>query len=316
MTQLSTESLIRNLALKHFDQVGFSPAGRPSTMDHYDQWLAEGLHGDMAYLARHRNRKADPQSLLKGARSWIALTLSYDTQEPLSIELMEAFKRNRKGWIARYARGGDYHVEIRKRLDALIALLREEFPGHEFVGCVDIQAVLEREVAASAGIGWIGKNTCLINQDAGSFLFLAEILTTLELSQDKPVMDHCGTCTRCLDACPTGALIAPRKLDATKCISYWTIESKVPAPAVLSARFGVNIFGCDICQDVCPWNQKSRRLRDLPPAPDKRTDVDLETVASMNDSQIAELLSGSAMERTKPAHFKKSVEAALENLKK
>ena len=231
-------------------------------------------------------------------------------------------KKNRLGWIARYARGTDYHTELAARHERVISDLKSSFSSEKFLGCVDAQAVLERDGADRAGLGWIGKNTCLINQELGSFVFLSEILTTLELTPDKPVADHCGTCNRCLDACPTGALVAPGELDATRCISYWTIESKSPPPAELRSKFGGQFFGCDICQDVCPWNSKARRdwksnHLEFSSDPLKRpldSLVDLGETMEKDDYDIKLMLQGKALTRTKPQHFKENVKVALENL--
>jgi epoxyqueuosine reductase len=336
MSDIKTE--IQELGLRFFDQVGFADACIPPTIDLYRNWLDEGLHGEMSYLVRHLDKKTDPKLLLNNAKSWIVLTLNYDTKEPLSIELQDECRRDKKGWIARYARGRDYHDEIRDRHDELIKLLKKEFPGEEFLGCVDTKAVLERDTAARAGVGWIGKNTCLISKDKGSFMFLSEILTTLEILPDKAVMDHCGTCTRCIDACPTQALVEPHKLDATKCISYWTIESKTPAPESLSQKFGANIFGCDICQDVCPWNQHSRKRYRVPisvtlhekPALLNNYEksakmnlvpvgesglVELQSLLLKGENEIKLMLQAKAINRTKPKKFIVNAEVALSNLK-
>jgi epoxyqueuosine reductase len=309
---MSTEFEVKGLCLKHFDGVGFASAVRPQSLDVYEKWLGEGLHGEMGYLKAYLDRKRDPQILLPGCKSWIVLTHHYDTAEPLSIDVADDLRQNKLGWIARYARGGDYHQLISQKHSEIINELNLMFPKNKFLGCVDTQAVLERDVAAQAGLGWIGKNTCLIDQHRGSFFFISEILTTLELVPDKPVFDHCGTCTRCIDACPTGAIEEPRKLNATKCISYWTIESKVAAPPSLASKFGQNIFGCDICQDVCPWNKKARRDSNLPAALGSGI-VDLREFLAMNDGEITERISGTAMSRAKPLHLRENIQVALKN---
>lgn len=309
---MSTESKIKSLALKYFDQVGFAAAQTPPTLEIYENWLKGGLHGDMGYLWRHLEKKRNPDLLLAGAKTWIALTLNYDTQEPLSIEQRDLFSRDKKGWIARYARGRDYHDEIAKRHERLITELQSFLGSHSFLSCVDAQAVLERDVAARAGLGWIGKNTCLIDRDRGSFLFLSEILTTLDLIPDRPVMDHCGTCTRCLDACPTGALEDPRRLNATKCISYWTIEAKQAAPPELASRFGWNFFGCDICQDVCPWNTRARKHRPLP-VPGESGIVDLCEILNRSDQELKDHMKDRALSRAKPGHLKRNAALVMTN---
>ncbi|MDZ4677088.1 MAG: tRNA epoxyqueuosine(34) reductase QueG [Oligoflexia bacterium] len=310
---ISTADQIKILGRKYFDEVAFTSATRPSTMDYYEKWIAEGQHGSMSYLARHQERKSNPQLLLHNAKSWISFILNYDTQEPLSIDLKDEFKKDKKGWIARYARGTDYHFEIEARHQKLISELKMMYPTHGFLSCVDTKAVLERDVAQRSGLGWIGKNTCLINQEFGSFVFLSEILTTLSLPQDKPVMDHCGTCTKCLDACPTKALVAPHKLDAKKCISYWTIEVNEEPPKELSKNFGTNFFGCDICQDVCPWNQKSRRTQQLSPQKESGL-IDLRSLLKTTDSDLKKDVQNTSLNRAKPPHLKRNAFTVLENL--
>jgi epoxyqueuosine reductase len=310
---MSTE-FVKSWALKYFDNVGIAGADNPLSIDKYENWLVKGFHGEMSYLNRHLAMKAKPQELLANSKSWIVVTQNYDTKEPLYSEIAPRLKLEKKGWIARYVRGGDYHQVISEKLNKLVEKLKEEFPGDEFLACVDTKAVLERDTAYRAGLGWIGKNTCLLDQQRGSFFFIAEILTTLELTPDMPVMDHCGTCTRCIDACPTGAIEEPKILNATKCISYWTIESKTSAPESLSRKFGQNIFGCDICQDVCPWNQKARRTLKLPEARSSG-EVDLKKFLKLDHEQIKEFSSHTAMGRAKPDHLLGNVKVALKNSK-
>lgn len=223
------------------------------TLDAYAEWLAKGHHGEMDYLARHLALKRDPGLLLPGAASVILVTKSYvPPARPHGV-----FPGLR---LAAYARGRDYHDEFGDELRAVARVLGEQFPGASFRAGTDSLPVLERDLARQAGLGWVGKNTCLIHPKKGSFFFIGAILSTLEVTTElAPLPDFCGTCTRCLDACPTGALEAPRQLNATKCISYWTIESRGFAPPELAARFGDWFFGCDICQSVCPWNAKPFR---------------------------------------------------------
>ncbi|MBK9294053.1 MAG: tRNA epoxyqueuosine(34) reductase QueG [Oligoflexia bacterium] len=255
------EQNIKNLVLQHFDLVGITSVIKPPSIDIYENWLKNSEHGSMQYLHRHFDKKKNPELLLKGASSWVVAALYYDNPEPLSIDIMEELKANGLGWISRYARLNDYHKVIEEKLNKIISELSKIFPDEKFLGCVDIKAVLERDTAERAGIGWIGKNTCVINQNLGSFIFLAEILTTMKLAQDKPALDHCGTCSRCIDVCPTGAIVEPKHVDARLCISYWTIENDKLPPEELSWNFKQNLFGCDLCQDVCPWNKKARRVR-------------------------------------------------------
>ena len=313
---MSKESVVKEQALKFFDDVGLAKAQKPGTIDHYETWLANGFHGEMSYLKKHLRKKSDPSLLLERANSWISLALSYDTPEPLSIEQQETFIRDKKGWIARYARGQDYHLKIKSKQDELIQILESKFPGESFLGSVDVNAVLERDAAAAAGLGWIGKNTCLISKTHGSFIFLSEILTTLDLTPDKPVMDHCGKCNRCIEACPTQALVEPKILDATKCISYWTIESKKIAPPELAAQFGAQVFGCDICQDVCPWNQKSHsRLTTKGSAAFiEDGSFSLQDVLNSSNEEIKLMLREKALNRITPERFRENVEVAFINV--
>jgi epoxyqueuosine reductase len=312
---LSTESVVKELSLKFFNDVGIARADKPNTIDIYSRWLDSGLHGKMNYLYRHLEKKSNPQLLLNNAKSWIVLPLHYDTQEELSTDKEAELRQNKRGWISRYARGLDYHDVIARKHEALIAELQKIFPDEQFLSCVDTKAVLERDVAGRAGMGWVGKNTCLIHPKKGSFFFLSEILTTLDLQTDKPIFDHCGTCTRCIEACPTQALEGPRQLNATKCISYWTIESKEAPPADLAKKFGVNIFGCDICQDVCPWNKKARKSISLP-SEKESGEIDLRDFAKLSHIEIENRIKDKAINRVKPEKLRQNIIQALANCEK
>lgn len=208
----------------------------------------------MAYLARHIEQREDPKLLLPGAKSIICVAMNYRRED----ECDSQGGTEPTGRVARYARGRDYHVVLRERLAQLCDALRNEL-DEPFDGrvCVDTAPLLEREAAASAGLGWIGKNTCLMHHQVGSYLFLGELLTTLDVAPDAPMPDRCGTCTRCLDACPTQAFVGPYRLDATRCIAYWTIESRGEIPGDMRAGIGEWVFGCDICQEVCPFNTRA-----------------------------------------------------------
>jgi len=213
-----------------------------------EAWLGAGHHGTMAYMERHFDLRVDPRKLVPGARSVVTLLLNYfpaQTQEPHAPR------------IARYAFGEDYHDVIRTKLNELLATLRAEIGAIEGRGFVDSAPVLERAWAQRSGLGWIGKNGNLLTREAGSFFFIATLITDLALPPDPPfATDHCGTCTRCLDACPTGAIVSPQLVDARKCISYLTIELKDDAPpAGYEHRADGWMFGCDVCQEVCPWNR-------------------------------------------------------------
>jgi epoxyqueuosine reductase len=221
----------------------------PQDGDRLAAWLAGGYAATMDYMGRHASLRSDPRALLPGARSIVCCALHHDPGPP------GAAKQDGVARIARYARGPDYHHVFKGLLHRLVAVLEAEAPGHRHRVCVDSAPVLERAHAQAAGVGWIGKNTCLIDRLAGSYFFLGEILTTVELPPDPPATDHCGTCTACLDACPTVALVEPYRLDARRCISYWTIEHRGEIPAEWAGRLHGWVFGCDLCQEACPFNR-------------------------------------------------------------
>jgi len=247
-----TQRIRRRAAELGFDLVGFAPADPLAGAEFYARWVALGFAGEMDYLRRRLDKRADPARLVPGARTAICLGTNCYQETP-------AFAGGLHGRIACYARGDDYHELIKKRLFSLWDFIQAQTDGRvDGRVYVDTGPVLERELARRAGLGWRGKNTCLINERMGSFLFLAEIILDLELDYDQPAADHCGTCTRCLDACPTGAFPEPYVLDARRCISYLTIELKGPVPRDLREGMGRWILGCDICQDVCPWNRKAK----------------------------------------------------------
>ena len=234
-----------------FSRVGITTADPPPRHERLAWWVDEGLAGCMEeWLRRHLPLRARPDSLLEDARSVIMLATDYAADGgPERVE-------PDRGQLARYALGDDYHGLLRERLNAFGAWLEQRVPGCRTRGVVDSAPLSERELAARAGLGWFGKNTMLIDPRAGSYFFLSGLLTTLPLPPDQPIaVDHCGSCTACLDACPTGALPEPRLLDATRCLSALTIEDQGPVAQELRAGFGNWIFGCDICQEVCPWNR-------------------------------------------------------------
>lgn len=214
------------------------------------EWLGRGYQGGMSYLERNRDLRTDPRLLVPGARSVISLLYNYKPTKDLAD--------NGSYKVARYAYGEDYHQVLRDLLKTLLQRIREEIGEVEGRGFTDSAPVMERQWAARAGLGWLGKNTLLLNRNLGSYFFIAELITDLELAYDGPVRDYCGTCTRCLDACPTKAFPQPGVLDASRCISYFTIELREAIPEGFEGRFDDWIFGCDICQEVCPWNRFAR----------------------------------------------------------
>lgn len=244
-------SLIKQIAKQvGFDYCGISKAEfLKEEAPRVERWLKNKYHGRMDYMANHFDKRLDPSKLVDGARSVINLLYNYYPEKNLPAE------NNYK--IAKYSYGDDYHFVIKKKLKELLAGIKEkigEIQGRTFV---DSAPVLERQLAAKSGLGWIGKNTMLINKEHGSFFFIAELITDLELIPDGPIPDYCGTCTRCMKACPTQAL-TPYQMDSTKCISYLTIELQDKIPADFKGKMNDWIFGCDICQDVCPWNRFSK----------------------------------------------------------
>lgn len=265
-----------------FELSGVCPAVPSAGANRLEQWLAAGYAGEMHYIAERRDAYHDPQQVLDGARSIVMLGMLYATDEPKVPGPTE-------GRVARYAWGTvDYHDLIRDRLHELADYLRELMPAATTRGAVDTAPLLEREFAQLAGLGWVGKNTLLLSRHQGSYFFLAALLSDAVLEYDTPhVTDHCGTCTACLDACPTSAFPQPYVLDATRCISYLTIEMHDGIPAELRAGMGDWVFGCDVCQEVCPWNQKAPRSHEPAFAPVADLNpLELTTLFDMDEAEF------------------------------
>jgi len=242
-----------------FDLCGIAPPEPDGRLRHLADWIARGYAGDMQYLADSLDERVDPRRVLPTVRSVIALGCIYNTSQPYSSSVVESDR----AVVARYAWGDDYHETLRNRLRPFVRWLASAGgPGVEAFSCVDSGPVQERVFAERAGLGWIGKHTCLIDAKLGSWMFLAAVLTNIDLDVDSPVPDQCGTCTRCIDACPTGAIVEPYTLDATRCLSYLTIESRGSVDPALRESIGRQILGCDICQDVCPWNRRAASTDD------------------------------------------------------
>lgn len=278
------------------DALGVTPAVTPAGHAHYLSWLDQGHAAGMAYMEREPALRADPGRVLEGACSVVVASLVYDhrTETAGSPALGQ-------GKIARYARGLDYHQVMRQKLGRLLDWLEAKRPGIRGRVVVDTAPFLERDFARSAGLGWIAKNTMLINRRLGSYTFLGAILVDLELAYDQPhEANHCGTCTRCLDACPTQAFTGPYELDAGRCISYWTIEHKGPMPDAAAESLHGWAFGCDVCQEVCPWNRKAAPGREpaFEPRPEW-TDPDLIEWLVRDPAAWRALLADSALERSK-----------------
>lgn len=252
-----TQSLKSEAAGLGFALAGICPAVAPARLGRLHEWLERGYAGEMRYFNNRREAYSHPASVLEGVRSIAMLATPYLTSEPAPVAPGQ-------GRVSRYAWSGvDYHDVIRERMEQLIQSLKRRKPDGRFRAVIDTAPLLERDFAALAGLGWQGKNTLLLNKTWGSWFFLSALLTDLVLEFDQPfTADHCGTCTACLDACPTSAFVQPGVLDANRCISYLTIEHRSSIPAELRPQMGDWVFGCDVCQDVCPWNRKSPPVTD------------------------------------------------------
>jgi epoxyqueuosine reductase len=302
-----------------FDSCRVAACNPPAHGSEFRQWLSRGAHGEMSYMQRAEEKRCDPEKILPGMRSLIALALNYfqgDAAHPPSQRsgvASRASAKARVGRIARYAWGDDYHDVIGAKLNRIDEFLAS-FGGRQ--KCyVDTGPVLERDHAAQAGIGWHGKSTMLIDQRLGTWFFLAEILTTLDLPPDQPISGRCGTCERCIKACPTGAIIGPHQLDARRCISYLTIELKGPIPLELRPLIGDRIFGCDDCLDACPWNRFAQESRESAfSASRSTTGMLLREYLELNDDQFRTLFKNSPIKRIKRRGFLRNVCVALGNV--
>ncbi len=306
--------LIEGWALEAgFDRAAVAPLAPSAYREAFERWLGEGFHAGMGYLERHAERRFDSRKMLDGARSVLVVALQYASPATASDSEAAGDLWPR---VARYARGLDYHDLMGERLSALAAKIEESFPG---AGCrwyVDTGPVLERELAARAGLGAFGKNTNLLHPEAGSWFLLGELFLTLELAATAaPLADLCGTCSRCLEACPTGALPAPYRLDANRCLSYWTIEHRGALPREIRPAIDEWVFGCDICQEVCPYNQQEAgegggQAFSVPPA---RRPLDLVGLLALDRTGYLELFRGSPMKRARLEGLRRNVAVALGN---
>lgn len=310
-TAISSEQVKAHAAAVGFDLCGIAPAAGFPELRYLREWLDRGYHGEMHYLARNADRRADVRAVLPGARAVIMLGTLYNADRPYSTEV----EAPETAAIARYAWGDDYHEVIGRRMTELIAALGRVAGPFESRPYVDTGPVQERVYAKYAGLGWIGKNTCLINQDLGSWLFLSVIITDLPLVADAPATDHCGRCTLCIDACPTGALVAPYQLDSRRCISYLTIENKGAVPEEQRDAIGRHAYGCDICQDVCPWNGKAAISLAEPWQPRAQLDgAGLLDLWRMRDDELRSALKGSPMKRAGVRRLRRNLAVAIGNM--
>jgi epoxyqueuosine reductase len=303
-----------------FDLSGVAPAGDAADLSHFPAWIAAGHSGEMKYMeARDESGELKRGSLARvapWARSVVVCAINYNTDHPYSTEVHD----RSRGWISRYAWGcEDYHDAVLRRVKQVEDALRQAVPAElqpslTTRSYVDTGPIVERVFAKYAGVGWIGKNTCVINQKKGSWLFLGVILTSLELEPDLPAPDRCGTCARCIEACPTDALIGPHQLDSNKCISYLTIEKRGTIPEDLRAGMGHHIFGCDICQDVCPWNRKApvSAATEFESRPGLVNPA-LAWLAEMSAEEFREAFRGSAIRRTKRSGLRRNAAIAMGN---
>ena len=308
MTSADVKKFAREVG---FDLCGIAPVDSFPELLFLEDWLDRGYAGEMRYMERTKRRRSDVRQVLPSARSVIALATLYNTDRPYSTEQNDP----NEATISRYAWGEDYHDILKQRTEALLERLRgaskESFDARCYVDTGPIQ---ERVYAQYAGLGWIGKNTCLIHPEQGSWFFLSEIITSLSLEVDTPQLDQCGTCTLCLEACPTDALREPGVLDSTRCLSYLTIELRGPIPDLHRPDLENHVYGCDICQDVCPYNADPSTSND--PAWQPRPAFDRPSLVSLwnrDDADLAQELSNSAMSRAGVVGLRRNVATALGN---
>ncbi len=299
------KSTISNYIKEKALQVGFDACGIAKAdfvgedAEFLSHWLEKGHHGKMSYLANHFEKRTNPQLLEENARSVIVVLLNYfpRTTQPSDVPQ-----------VAKYAYGNDYHLVIKNKLYELLALIKDECPEVKGRTFTDSAPILERYWAKQAGLGWIGKNTNLIHPQFGSFCFIGELLVNIELDYDQPLQDHCGKCIKCIEHCPTHAILPNKTLAATDCISYLTIELKEDIPLPLVSKMNNRVFGCDICQDVCPWNRKAKahQIADFIPKKDFLT-LTSEEWKNMNETQFKSIFANSALKRAGFEKIRKTI---------
>lgn len=321
-----TPIVIRAAIDAGFELAGIAPVNDAPELKYFPQWIAEGRAGEMRYLEARdqqgRLKRASLAHVAPWARSVVVCAINYNTAQPYSTQAAEhsanhSTSASEHGWISRYAWSRkDYHDSVMDRLRKVESALRHASDADDLLTrCyVDTGPIVERVIAKYAGIGWIGKNTCIINQKLGSWLFLGVILTSLELTPGLPAPDRCGTCTRCIEACPTDALIAPYQLDSNKCISYLTVEKRGAIPEEIREGMGRHIFGCDICQDVCPWNRKApaTEIDDFQPR-QELVNPALEWLATMSVEEFREAFRRSPVRRGKRTGIRRNAVIAMGN---
>jgi len=286
-----------------FDLIGIAPAAPADSFDRLQDWLARGFAGEMAYMHKHEAARSTPTSILPAVRSVVMVGMNYAASQASRVRKHpeEHAPGSLSGRVARYAQGADYHDVLRDKLNRLLAWIQTEVPGCQGRGVVDTAPLLERDFARRAGLGWFGKNTMLLNKQQGSYFFLGALLLDLDLPEDAPhATSHCGSCTACLDACPTKAFVGPGVLDSRRCISYLTIELRGPIPLELREPTGDWLFGCDVCQEVCPWNRKAPGTNEPAFQPRRELEaVDPVELLSLTEAEFRQHFRGTALLRTK-----------------
>lgn len=301
------ERILRLAGEAGFDAAGVAPAVQAPHAGAFHQWLAEKMHAGMQWLERDPDQRCDPRRSLPEAKSVIALGMNYfvPDAEPTG-------DGGTSGRIARYARGRDYHHLIRKRLRRMAREM--DALGGQQRCFVDSGPLLERDFAVLAGVGWHGKSTLVLNEKLGTWFLLAAIVTTLEIEPDRPAPDRCGSCTRCITACPTGAIVAPHTVDSRRCISYWTIEHRGAIPEELRPLFGDRIFGCDDCLEACPWNRFARQTREADFLPRPASTWALRDYLGLDEESFRRTFEGSPIRRARRSGFLRNVCVALGNV--
>lgn len=304
---------IRDFALElGFEACGFAKATRLEKEErHLEQWLRESRHGTMSWMANHFDKRVDPRKLVPGAKSVVSVFCSYHQPELAKKQLVSEHPK-----ISKYALGEDYHQVLKEKLYALFEFTREQIGAVEGRVFVDSAPVLDKAWAVRSGLGWLGKNSNVLHKKYGSWFFIGEMIVDAEFAYDSPATDHCGSCTRCIEACPTDAIYEPYKVDGSKCISYFTIELREEIPKEFHEKLGSWLYGCDICQDVCPWNTKAKsgaesRLFAIT----ERTERSIDFWEELNLQEYRELFRKSAVKRAKFEGLKRNIRTIAPNFK-
>ncbi|MEE8119054.1 MAG: tRNA epoxyqueuosine(34) reductase QueG [Gammaproteobacteria bacterium] len=316
LSHIDREKLVRDIKSwgmdLGFQQTGIAPVNLDTAAERLQQWLEDGMHGEMSYMATHGSKRYTPTELVDDTASVISVRMDY--LHGSAAESNTILDQQDKAFIARYALGRDYHKLIRNRLQKLAARIEQAIGQYGYRVFVDSAPVLEKPLAQNAGLGWIGKHTNLLNKEAGSWFFLGEIYVDLDLPADTPAIDHCGSCTRCIDVCPTGAIIAPYRLDARRCISYLTIELRGSIPEEFREPIGNRIFGCDDCQLVCPWNKFARYTKESDFASRHGLDeASLVDLFAWGENEFLDRTTGMAIRRTGHIGWLRNIAVALGN---